>query len=460
MKTKKTILALLFLIILVTPTFASAGMDISLTYQSSIEDADGQSITNPYPFSAILLPKYENGKFMMELRLPFSIDIGQQDTDAFINLDLSVYKPIEKMPDDSDFLFITKNISHYLNLISYIQYGYDWEDFNIRFGKINNSTIGDGALLYHYRDTSIASYDTRPGLKLKLDGKYFQLGLIGVEAITNDLFASDFYGGRIYVKPLFFMENPILNGTELGFTELTYNASLDEDSDISTALTKKVYHSVALDLNIPLLELDDYSIIMYYDMINSKNFSSNTSEDLFVAEDNRSISWRTGFQGRYLSSLSYNAYIQSYIDKNAEDTDTLLDNTTQMISKAVIPALKGNYKIYGETGYYTPSGDGYFVIDSLFNFEDSNLVDYTVGAKLKSFKPIFMLNNINLSLEKKYDMTEEFIEGLYSAKNVAFSIQSDVQYGVNVFNVGLSIVSDDEGTFVPTYKLGFRISLF
>jgi hypothetical protein len=468
MKIKKIILALLLLFILITPIFASAGMDIAITYESSIENTQGESIANPFPFSSILLPHYKNGKFMMELRLPLSFGFKEENKDSFANLDLSVFKPIGKLETDTKAQFIAKNISHYLELINYIQYGYDWQDFNIRFGKISNSTIGDGALVYHYRDLSVASYDTRPGLKLKLDGKYFKLDFLGIEAITNDLFAPDFYGGRVYVKPFYFTKTPILNDSELGFTVITYNASLYDKVDDSSAFSNEIYHSVALDLNIPLITVDNYNMIFYYNMINAKNFSTNAGDDIFIAEDSRSISWRAGIKGRYLSALSYNAYFQSYIDKNCEDTDnSLMSDVNQMINKTIFPSLAGNYKIYGETGYYTTNGDEYFIIDSLFNFENNNLINYSVGAKLKSSKSILMLNNINLSVEKSYNseegsstIKESFIEGLYSAKNVAFSIQSDVQYGVNVFNVGLSLKSDDEGKFNPTYKLGFRISLF
>lgn len=72
-----------------------------------------------------------------------------------------------------------------------------------------------------------------------------------------------------------------------------------------------------------------------------------------------------------------------------------------------------------------------------------------------------------MSLVKRYlidentgKMEENFLEGLYSTKNLAFNIQSDVQYGISVFNVGLSIKAGNDGIFKPTYKLGFRISLF
>lgn len=456
MKSKKHYLALLILIIFNSSLFASFGMDMALTFESTVTDQEtGDEVSNPYPISAILLPSYQSGKFMMELRLPFSVGTGDEENDDF--LDLSVYKPIEKEAGESDTKFITKNISHYLNLISYIQYGADWEDFNFRFGKLSNSTIGDGALVYHYRDSSVASYNTRPGLKVKLDGSLFKLNFIGLEAITNDLFSPDFSGGRVFVKPLFLFTSPILSNLELGFTAISYNAD-----------NETTYNSVASDLNLPLFENDKSSMIFYYDLINAKNFDSDTGEDLFVADDYRSLSIRTGLQGRYLSSLSYNAYIKTYLDKEASDTDNeILSDVKQLLENTFVIPNDGDFEIYGETGYYSPNGEGYFVIDSLLNFEDTSLVNYNLGAKLVSFKPVFMLNNIKMYIEKNYtletgtnNMQESFVEGLTSFKNIAISVQSDVQYGVNVFSVGISTTSDDEGKFSPTYNLGFRISLF
>ena len=460
-KIKQLLLALAVMTMISLPTYASSsGMDLALTYSRTIEDDSGQSVTNPYPFSAILLPYYEKGNFSIELRLPFSFNINDESQLVF---DTSVFEPVEK-DDDSDFEYIMSNISHYLTFISYIQFGYDWEDFNFRFGKISNSTIGNGALIYHYRDDSITSYDTRPGLKFKLDGKYLGLGFMGLEGITNDLTDPDFYGGRFYVKPMYYSDKTFFQNTEFGFTAITYNATDGNDSSSTTA-----YNSVAFDITQPLLDESSYSMFLYYDLINEKNFDSDSSsDDYFVAEDGRSISLRLGLDGRYFTKFSYNAYLQSYLSTDADDTDAnYVSEVGQLLTEALIPSFNGDFKFYGETGYYTTNGDSYAIIDSTVNFEDSELESFTVGASFKSYTPVLIFNELKVTVEKTYEiddssneMEESFVTGLTSGKNVAFTIQSDIQYGINMFDVGLSLETDNEGTLEYSYKFGFRISLF
>ncbi len=87
-----------------------------------------------------------------------------------------------------------------------------------RIGKLTNSVVGDGALINHYRELNLLDKKSRPGLAVKLDGNIFNFNLIGVETITNDIFNPDFYGGRVFVRPLSFTGINILENLTFGYT--------------------------------------------------------------------------------------------------------------------------------------------------------------------------------------------------------------------------------------------------
>jgi len=454
-KFKKLLTITAILAIASSSIFAQVNLDLAMNYDSKTEDDNGDIIDNEYPFSFTLLPSFSKGDFYLELRAPLSFGLN----DNSISFDTSMYDQIEREDDESNISFATRNISHYLSFVNYLKYGQDWDDFNFTFGTIRNATIGDGALIYHYRDSDFVAYERKAGLKFKLDGNLINLGFAGVEGISNDLFNSDFYGGRVFVRPLHLSSSPLLKETELGLTLINYNSTIEVNSVDEDIL----YQSLALDINQLLHETDHSSISVYYDIISEKNF-----DDDGEAETDRSLSWRVGFNGRYFSSMSYNVYFKSITDDSVEDLGSNVgDNLTQLLSQGALPTIDGDFNVYGTTGIYSLNDNNYLLAYSEFDWIDYVLNTYTVGMKYKSNSSFLMLNNLKLEAYKTFNlennsttMKETFFEGITSLKNVALSLQSDVQYGINVFNVGLLLESDDEGEFNSTYKISYRISLF
>lgn len=454
-KFKKIILITAITLFITNSMFASVNLDMAMNYQSKSEDSNGNIINNDYPFSIIFLPSFGKDSFYLELRAPFSFGIDENNSISFDN---SFYSALEKEPNENDFSFASRTISHYLSFINYIKYGYDWNDFNFTFGTIRNATIGDGAIIYHYRDSDFVDYERKAGLKFKLDGNLFNLGYVGFEGISNDLFNPDFYGGRVFVRP-FHMTSSLLKETALGLTLINYNST-----EVVNSVNEDVqYQSLALDINQLLVENDNSSVSFYYDLISEINKDEDNNY-----EDTKTVSWRAGFNGRYLSKMSYNVYFKSITNSNVENKGINVgENLNQMISNGGLPTINGDFNIYGTTGFYSTNDNDYLSGYSELDYKDYILKTYTLGLKYKSTSSFFMLKNLKLEAYKTFEckndsseMKETFFEGITSLKNVALSLQSDVQYGINVFNVGFLLESDDAGKFSNTYKISYRISLF
>ncbi|MBK5201778.1 MAG: hypothetical protein JJE21_09665, partial [Spirochaetaceae bacterium] len=315
-KLKKIILIIAMTLFVTNTMVAKVNVDMAMNYQSTSEDEKGKVTANEYPFSVVFLPSFSKGSFFLELRAPFSFGINNNS----ISFDNSYYLIPEKETGESEFSFITKNLTYYLSFINYIKYGYDWNDFNFTFGTIRNATIGDGAIIYHYRDSDFVAYERKSGLKFKLDGNLINLGYVGIEGISNDLFNSDFYGGRVFVRP-FYKSSSMLSETQLGLTVINYNSVNSPSVDVQ-------YQSLALDVNQLLYKNDNNSISFYYDLISEIN-----TVDTSNFEDKKSIGWRVGLNGRYLSKMNYNIYFKSITDPTVDNKGVDLgENLVQLIS--------------------------------------------------------------------------------------------------------------------------------
>lgn len=443
---KRCILSLLILIGINFSIFANFGLDLGLNYDSV--DADSpDAATNEFPFSVVALPSFSSGKFSVELNTPikFKFEDG-------MGFDFSNYA----LPESKDNFLDTSlaYTKYFLNFINYLQWGSFTEDFAIRIGKITNSTIGDGALLYHYKDESVCRFETKPGLHLKFDGNMLNLPF-GAEFISNDLFDSTLVGGRMFVNPIFFIENNLFNKLQIGYTT-TYNKRINE-SNITQDWFNFVY-----DLQLPIYKNPENSIITYYDLISEIEIDKD--DDSL----NRMLSQRYGIQGWYLKSFTYDAHIKNFVSNNAAlyMTDFGKGNW-DLFSKTIIPQFKKDFIISAYTGYYSNNGLTEYTFGSQLGFNDLQLSDYNLKLVIKSAKAIGPVSGITASLVKNYilnqdtdEFSESFFEGLVSAKNLDINLSANIIfYKVNAITVNMRIIGDESGSIKPTYSLGYKLTL-
>ncbi len=446
MQNKKITLSILLLLAINVSLFASFGLDFGLNYNSTEIDSNGDSVDSEYPFSIVALPAYSSGKFSMELNVPVFFKFNDPE---LVGFDYSNFE----LPQSED-NFLTDSIAYskyFLSYINYIQWGTFNEDLALRVGKITNSTIGDGALLYHYKDIHVSKFSTRPGLQIKLDGAMFDLPL-GIEFISTDLFYPDLYGGRFYINPLFFLNNEFINKLALGYT-VTYNTTYEDPNSV-------FWLNVVYDLQLPLVKTPDNSIIAYYDLISEAEFDDTTTI-------NRSISQRVGIYGWYLTSFTYDAHIKNIIDDNVSN-NSFVEGNLELLAKAALPQLKKDFIVSANTGYYANNGLSEFTLSSDLQFEDISLDNYNLKLEIKSSKAIGPISDIYGSVQKNYlkdsftnEFTEDFFSGFTSTKNLNINLSANIIfYQVNAITVALSIETDETGDIDPEYSLGYKFSLF
>lgn len=108
--------------------------------------------------------------------------------------------------------------------INYIRYGKPNEDLYGRIGGLSRASLGHGSIVDNYSNNS--SYDNRRiGAWAKVD-----LGIVGAEALSSDIFSQTLLAGRGFVRP--FHATPLI-GTSWFFRniQLGATASFDFDDD-------------------------------------------------------------------------------------------------------------------------------------------------------------------------------------------------------------------------------------
>ncbi|MCY1152392.1 MAG: hypothetical protein PQJ45_11830 [Sphaerochaetaceae bacterium] len=445
MLNKKNILTLFILLTINLNIFASLGLDVGLNYNSSEVDSDGNTVDSEYPFSLVALPSFSANKFSIELNTPIYFKVN----DGAVEFDYSNYLLPEEQDEFLDSAYVYSKF--FLSFINYAQWASFNEDFAIRIGKITNSTIGDGALLYHFEDENVGEFETRAGLQFKFDANMVNLPF-GFELIATDMFDPDLFGARVFFEPIFFLGNDFLNKLTLGYT-VTYNTEYADSSS-------EYWLNIAYDLQLPLFKTVDNSMILYYDLISEAEIDDST--DNLVRE----LSQRVGVYGWYFTDLTYDAHIQNIIDDDASEY-TFGNSNWDLVSKTLLPQFKKDFVISANTGYYSNNGMSEFTLGSEIEFDNLKLDNYDLTLEFISTKAIGPISDISASVTKSYyidsstdELTEDFITGLTSTKNLEVDLSANIIfYQVNAITVSISIEGDESGNIDPTYSFGYKLSL-
>ncbi|MGD1822312.1 MAG: hypothetical protein ACPKM0_06040 [Pleomorphochaeta sp.] len=445
MKNKRIFLSLLILFAFNLSTFAGIGFDFGLNYSSTEIDESGAEVDREYPLSFVALPSYTSENFSIELNVPLYFKI---DTSSIITFDYSTYELPESEND-----IVADSISYtkfFLSFLNYIQLGNFNNELALRIGKITNSTIGDGALLYHYEDENVLTFETRAGAQIKIDANKFNIP-ISLELITTDMFNPDLLGGRVGVNPLFFINNNFVNNISLGYTVLYRTEYNNSDTN---------WFDLAYDIQLPVFKSTSSSLIPYYDLI---------SEVIYDEDDDsysRQLSQRAGLYGWYFTTYTYDIHVKNIVESDASFDDFGSGNL-DLLAKTIIPQFKPDFIISGNTGYYSNNGLSDIILSSELEFEDVSLESYNFGLTLSSEKAIGPISNLAVYAEKNFikdtttnQFSESFFDGFTTLKNIEATLSANIVfYQVNEIIVNVSIIGDEDGNIEPTYSLGYMFSI-
>jgi hypothetical protein len=142
----------------------------------------------------------------------------------------------------------------YFRIIRYARYGYKREPFYTRFGELDAARIGHGFIMNYYNN-NVISYDRRKvGLVLDIDA-----GVAGFESMTSNLGRAEIFGGRVYYRPLYEMDTPVLRNFAIG---ASYVTDIDPDQDRATDDNVVEY---GLDVELPVLKTPVLQTLLYAD---------------------------------------------------------------------------------------------------------------------------------------------------------------------------------------------------
>jgi hypothetical protein len=141
----------------------------------------------------------------------------------------------------------------FLRIIRYLRYGHKNDPFYTKIGALDAATIGHGFILNYYNNQ--VDYDKRKlGLLLDAD-----LGKFGFESLTNNLVRLEVLGGRVYYRPLYNSDIPILKNIALG---LSYITDIDPDSSRASHNTVAIWGA---DIELPLIKSTLFQLMLYTD---------------------------------------------------------------------------------------------------------------------------------------------------------------------------------------------------
>ncbi len=142
----------------------------------------------------------------------------------------------------------------YLRIIRYLRYGHKGERVYTRVGALDAERLGHGFILNFYNNQIV--YESRKiGMTLDLD-----FGQFGFESLTNNLGRSEVFGGRVYVRPLFSSQIPIMKNLAFGASYVT-----DLDPDAWRGTKNDGVSEYGGDVELPIIKSSVLTTMLYYD---------------------------------------------------------------------------------------------------------------------------------------------------------------------------------------------------
>ncbi len=243
-------------------------------------------------------PELSIGKFGIGLDLLLRFKLASDGTTGF-----QLYEP-DWVPQAGQTIFDV-----YLPKILYIRYGTQWEDpFYIKMGSISDFTLGNGLIINNYSNMQFLPTTRMFGIQGGLDGSLFGVPYVGIEALTGNVTKLDVIGGRVYARPLAFMEN-FLGKLQIGAIGVyDKDPLLYAGSSYSGPASKPIY-VVGADVTLPLIQSPVFSLTPFAEGAREMNLSMGAI---------------AGIRGTVLKFITYGAqfryfqddFIPSYFDAN------------------------------------------------------------------------------------------------------------------------------------------------
>lgn len=138
--------------------------------------------------------------------------------------------------------------------IKYVKWGDIRDDFFLKVGNLDDLTVGHGMFMYNYANDADFPVIRKVGLNLGID-----FGAFGFEAVITDISNIDIFGGRIFFG----------DGFEFGISailDIKPGALVNPSHPLITASGDPVFINAGIDVDIPIIENDTFSIVAFADL--------------------------------------------------------------------------------------------------------------------------------------------------------------------------------------------------
>lgn len=140
--------------------------------------------------------------------------------------------------------------------IKFFEYGEQRDPFFIKAGNLPSITLGHGILMSRYANDADFPTVRRLGLNLGLDS-----GTFGFESVVNDLSDPEIFGLRLFSRPA----APAFKAAIGVSAVLDIDPAGDLPADDPFAVADPMFLNAAIDLDLPVLETDPFSLILFGD---------------------------------------------------------------------------------------------------------------------------------------------------------------------------------------------------
>jgi len=164
-----------------------------------------------------------------------------------------------------------ENGAGWLRIIRYLRWGHKGDEVHLRVGTIDNGTLGNGFLMFHY--TNEGDYDNRKiGAVIDLDFNDF-----GIETIYSNFGRPEIFGARAYYRPLVNMNMPVISTLEVGGTYLTDSYADPNGKTPSTIDNGDKLSMFGFDIGMYLAKTDMLKWKLYYDFGKISDYGSGSA---------------------------------------------------------------------------------------------------------------------------------------------------------------------------------------
>lgn len=213
---------------------------------------------------AVLQPEFTLGKLSMGLYLPIIYESNMFDPEDWYHP-----KGNDEWSFGSDYNFDDDPLGYVEDILSdtflkirYLQWGEQRDKFYLKVGNLDNMTIGHGLLMRNYSNN-----DSFPAIRRIGINTGFDLSGFGMEAVVNDLAEPEIFGGRLYFK--------LIGNFAVGFSgivdidpagEIPVDPDDTSGTDPALAVGDPIFVNAGLDLDLPIIENDILSIVLFGDI--------------------------------------------------------------------------------------------------------------------------------------------------------------------------------------------------